>query len=151
MKSAKNFGMKPGDYHLVVDRSDRTLKCFDYNGNFKFAIPALAWGQHKNWRERNGDTPPGMYKFGVVYDTRGEAAYGPYCIDLIDLENQETGNGRSGISLHGGGSAAPDPFADFQPLYPTHGCIRVANAHLVHRILPLYKQGKNNVFVTVQD
>jgi len=126
------------DFHIVVDRSERTAKCFDKQGQLRWAIPALAWGQSENWHEPGGDTPPGLYRCGHLYVTTGEAPYGPYCIDLEDLENQETGNGRAGISLHGGGSACPDPFADFQPLFPTHGCVRVHNAHLVHKVLPTY-------------
>ena len=136
--------MKENDIHFVVCRHERTLKCWDAQGKLRWAIPALAFGQHENWREPNGDTPPGLYRCGTIYDTPGEVPYGPFCVDLEDLENQETGNGRAGISLHGGGSGCPDPFADYQPLLPTHGCVRVHNAHLVHRVVPAIRwvQGK---------
>ena len=146
--------MTPGDVHFVVDRSERTLKAFSDHGVLLFAFPALAWGQHENWRAPNGDTPPGLYKCGVIYTTTGEAPYGPFCIDLVDLENQETGNGRAGISLHGGGSGCPDPFADFQPLLPTHGCVRVHNAHLSQKIKPLVASKQlagSTVYVSVQE
>lgn len=130
--------MQANDFHVVVCRHERTAKCFDKGGNLRWAIPALAWGQSENWHEPGGDTPPGLYLLGHVYTTTGEAPYGPYCIDLEDLEGQETSNGRAGISLHGGGSGCPDPFADFQPLLPTHGCVRVHNAHLTHKVMPTY-------------
>lgn len=146
--------MKAGDVHVIVDRSERTAKAFAKDGSLLFAIPALAWGQSENWHQPNGDTPPGLYKCGLIYDTRGEAPYGPFCIDLVDLENQETGNGRAGISWHGGGSACPDPFADFQPLLPTHGCVRSHNAHIVHKVEPMARKAQSagrTVYVTVQE
>ncbi len=45
--------------------------------------------------------------------------------------------------LHGGGSACgwPGAWAPQQPLHPTLGCIRIHNADLRDRVLPLYRQG----------
>jgi hypothetical protein len=50
-----------------------------------------------------------------------------------DVDHILHGNGRAGISLHGGGSASPDPFAPWQGLPATHGCVRVNNYDLENR------------------
>lgn len=135
IKSIKNL-MGPKDLHLVVNGAMRSATLFNAQGEKQWRIPAGTQGQHSNWREPQGDTPPGLYSVGVIYDTKGERAYGRWCLDLEDLENQETGNGRAGISLHGGGSASPDPFAPWQGLPATHGCIRVNNWDLENRVEP---------------
>lgn len=132
--------MKAGDLHLVVNGALRKATLFNAKGEKQWSIAAGTNGQHSNWREPMGDTPPGLYKAGIIYDTKGEAAYGRWCIDLIDLDNQETGNGRAGISLHGGGSASPDPFAPWQGLPATHGCIRVNNYDLENRVEPAVRR-----------
>lgn len=145
--------LKPGDYHLVVDRSARRLSVFKHNGEKQWGCDARAEGQHSDWASRNGDTPPGTYLCGTIYDTRGEAAYGAYCIDLVDLTGNEDDNGRAGISLHGGGSALPDPFAPHQGWANTHGCVRVQNTDL-ERIVQLIKTCKamqRRVYLTVTE
>lgn len=151
MESIKSI-MKPGDVHIVVNGSAQRATCFDKNGKKLWSIPARTWGQHSNWRMPMGDTPPGLYKCGVIYDTRGEAAYGRYCIDLIDLENQETGNGRAGISMHGGGTALKDPHAPYQGWATTHGCIRTQNHDLEAVVEPTVRKCEkagNVAYVTV--
>lgn len=140
--------MKPGDYHLVVNGQAQRMAAFDHTGKKLWTIPCRPWGQHRHWREPYGDTPPGLYKCGVVYDTKGEDAYGPYCIDMIDLEDQETGNGRAGISLHGGGTGLLNPHAPYQGWRNTHGCLRVQNADLLDKVLPLVKR-PGDTFITV--
>ena len=76
-------------------------------------------------------------------------AYGWAFYDMIDLEGQETGLGRAGVGLHGGGSALgwPGAWAPNQPLVATHGCVRARNQDLIEKILPLYRQG--TVFMSV--
>ena len=83
-----------------------------------------------------------------MYD-RTLLAYGWAFYDLIELENQEAGNGRAGIGIHGGASALgwPGAWAPNQALVPTWGCVRCRNSDLIHKILPLYKQG--TVFCSV--
>ena len=57
-------------------------------------------------------------------------AEGPYFIPIaID------GDTSAGYGIHGGGSAAPQPLAAVQGLYPTEGCIRVHNTDLYHLAL----------------
>lgn len=156
-KSIKDL-MRPGDVHVIIDRSEKTAAAFDHTGERLFKIPALARGQHDNWREKGGNTPPGRYRCGVIYDTRhpdkDRRAYGDHCIDLIDEENQETGNGRAGVSWHSGGTACPDPFADYQPLLPTLGCTRSHNKDMREIVVPLVRKVQargNTVYVTVQE
>ncbi len=58
--------------------------------------------------------------------------------------------GRAAIMLHGGGSALPDPFADYQTLCRTEGCTRLHNAdlqRLVTYLSPLYNG--NTVVYTI--
>lgn len=144
--------LSPGDVHMVVSREAETLKAFNHRGEVLFKIPARAWGQHRDWHSPNGDTPPGVYYVGTIYDTPGERPYGRYCLDLVDLTGNEDGNGRAGISLHGGGSGLPNPFAPYQGWVNTHGCVRVQNADLEYKIVPLVKTTKHNkftVFLTV--
>jgi hypothetical protein len=152
MASIKSI-MKPGDFHIVVNGAARVASCFDDRGKKHWSVPARTDGQHANWREPMGDTPPGLYVCGVVYDTRGEAAYGKWCIDLIDLEDQESGNGRAGISMHGGGSRLPDPFAPYQGWAATHGCVRFQNDAMENLVEPCVRRAqaaKRKVYVTVQ-
>lgn len=147
------------DYHMVFNGETNVGKLFDSTGHMDHIFPALMKGQHGDSTKWGGDTPPGRYVCGVVYPSREEEpdwiwnAYGEYCIDLIDLDNQERGFGREGISIHGGGSLlvkqGKDPLDDFQPLLPTHGCIRVHNFHLREWIIPLFNDTRRKVYVTV--
>lgn len=151
-KTVHDFGFKQGDYHLVMSDVTEQMSAFDSNGKKLWTIPALAKGVNgEDWRYTGADTPPGIYKLGVVYrdiETGNlDPAYGWYTFDMEDLEGQETDNGRSGICLHGGGSAAPDPQHPYQPLLPTYGCVRVHNQDLRDRILPLYEQ--STVYLSV--
>lgn len=143
--------MKPGDYHLMVSKGAQSLKVFNCGGQCEWKAEARCWGQHADWTAPNGDTPPGLYRVGVVYDTTGEAPYGRWCVDLEDLEGQETSHGRAGISLHGGGSGLPSPFAPYQGWQNTHGCVRVQNA-ILERIVALIKRTRSaghQVYLTV--
>jgi hypothetical protein len=146
--------MKPGDSYLLVNDRDGDLEAYNHLGDFLFRIPCLARGIHgPSWKRFGGDTPPGLYKIGQVYadyendptPTYSEIreSYGWYSLDLIELENQEAGNGRSGIMIHGGGRACgfPGAWAPRQPLHPTLGCIRAHNEDIKDKIVPLLKRG----------
>lgn len=143
--------MGPNDLHIVVNGEAKTLVAYTRGGTVVLKGEAHCYGQHADWTRTNGDTPPGIYRAGVLYDTQGEAAYGRWCLDLEDLENQETGNGRAGISIHGGGSNLIDPFAPYQGWLATHGCVRLQNAFL-EMFVSLYRhtrEQKGTVYVQV--
>lgn len=158
-KRPQEFGLGEGDTHIVVNAQTRTAKAFDWQGHGLWEKPATADGQDPNWRANSGDTPPGLYKIGAVYNDyanvgdcpeydRTLMSYGWVTFDLIDLEGNEDGSGRAGICLHGGGSACgwPGAWDAHQPLYPTLGCIRMHNADLL--IIRELEQ-KGTVFVSV--
>ena len=161
-KRPQDFGFKEGDSHLIVNDAIETMKAYAYGGKFLWEIPCLARGQYSDfeWKIKNSDCPPGLYKIGAVYrdyEINGDKpkydrtlmAYGWYSFDMIELENQEAKYGRAGIMLHGGGSANgwPGAWAPKQPLVPTHGCCRAFNIDLRDKVLPLTKTG--TVFISV--
>ena len=161
-KRPQDFGFKKGDSHLIVNDANETMKAFSFEGKLLWEISCLARGQYSDfeWKITNSDTPPGLYKIGTIYkdyERVGEKpaydrtlmAYGWYSFDMVELENQEAGNGRAGIMLHGGGSANgwPGAWAPKQPLVPTHGCVRAFNIDLRDKVLPLTKTG--TVFMSV--
>jgi hypothetical protein len=153
-KSPRDFEPKGADwFHIVVNDVSERARAFDHNGKELWNVPALARGQRSNWSIRRGDTPPGLYRLGLLYDDYEKLgdkpgycadlqSYGWYSWDLIDLEGQETGIGRSGIMLHGGGSRCgwPGAWEPYQMLFPTHGCPRMHNRDLRDKVLPLYRQ-----------
>ena len=155
-KRPQDFGFKQGDSHLIVNDAVETMKAFSFEGKLLWEIPCLARGQESDyeWKIKNSDCPPGLYKLGAIYKDyervgknpaydRTLMAYGWYTFDMIELENQEAKYGRAGICLHGGGSANgwPGAWAPKQPLVPTHGCCRAFNIDLRDKILPLTKTG----------
>ncbi len=158
-KKPQDFGFKKGDSHVVVNGKSNTAKAYDFDGKLLWEIPCLPEGQFANWRVNQGDTPPGLYKVGTIYNDyaknpkpafdRTLMAFGWISFDLVELENQEAGNGRAGIMMHGGGSGNgwPGAWEPKQRLLPTHGCVRFHNQDLRDRILPLTKTGR--VFVSV--
>jgi hypothetical protein len=161
-KRPQDFGFKQGDSHLVVNDAVETMKAYSYGGKLLWEIPCLARGQYSDfeWKIKNSDCPPGLYKLGTIYRDyevagsnprydRTLMAYGWYTFDMIELENQEARYGRAGIALHGGGSANgwPGAWAPRQPLVPTHGCCRAQNIDLRDKVLPLTKTG--TVFLSV--
>ena len=160
-KKPQDFGFKKGDTHIIVNDISETAKAFSFEGKLLWEVPALARGQGSDFefKLRNTDTPPGLYKLGTVYKDyekdptppydRTLMAFGWYSFDMVELENQENKYGRAGIMIHGGGSACGwrkcwDPY---QPLYATHGCIRMHNQDLRDKVLPLTKTG--TVYVSV--
>jgi hypothetical protein len=161
-KKPQQFGFKKGDSHLIVNDISETMKAFNFEGEFLWEIPCLARGQYSDneFKLQNSDTPPGVYKIGAIYkdyEAKGDKpaydrtlmSFGWYSFDLVDLEGQETGIGRAGLMVHGGGSACgwPGAWAPKQQLFPTHGCIRCHNVDLRDKILPLSKQG--TIFISV--
>lgn len=161
-KRPHDFGFKQGDTHLVVNDEVKTLTAWAYGGDKLFKIDALARGQGRDneWDEPQTDTPPGLYKVGSVwrdYDRLGDLPlrqlelmpYGWYTLDLVELEGQERRYGRAGIAIHGGGSGLgwPGCWQPRQALLPTWGCIRVHNADLRDKIVPLLKTG--SIYVSV--
>ena len=160
-KRPQDFGFGAGDYHLVVNDQSECMKAFNHRGELLFNRPCLARGQHgeTEWRIPRSDTPPGLYRIGHVYrdyeepslvSLRDKMAFGWYSFDMIDLEGQETGIGRAGIMLHGGGSGNgwPGAWAEYQDLLRTWGCLRMHNADLKYLVLPLVDQG-GRVYISV--
>lgn len=160
-KKPQDFGFKSGDSHLIVNDISETVKAFDFSGKLLWELPALARGQGSDFEFKftNTDTPPGLYKIGQIYRdyeqnsnppySRDVMAFGWYSFDLVELEGQESKYGRGGVMIHGGGSACgwPGAWAPMQPLYSTHGCVRMHNQHLRDKLLPLTKTG--TVYVSV--
>lgn len=161
-KSPHDFGFKQGDSHVLINDINETARAFSFDGKLLWTIPALARGQGSDfeYRFRNTDTPPGLYRVGEIYKDYEKAgsspafnqtlmSYGWYSFDLVELENQEAKHGRAGIMIHGGGSACgwPGAWAPQQKLFPTHGCVRLHNVDLREKVLPLTKTG--TVFVSV--
>lgn len=147
--------MKPGDFHLVVSHRAKTMSCFSHDGRKRWTIPALSHGVGGAETVTGGDTPLGTYLLGALTVTQESEprrtwnAFGHYFIDLVELENQEAKYSRAGCGVHGGGSGCPDPLAPMQPLLPTHGCVRVHNAHMESHVLWAYKTARH-VYLTVQ-
>jgi hypothetical protein len=161
-KRPQDFGFKAGDSHLIVNDDSERMKAFSFEGKLLWEVDCLARGQGSDseWKLRNTDTPPGLYKVGAVYRDyekvgdkpaydRTLMSYGWYSLDLIELENQEAKYGRAGIMMHGGGSACgwPGAWAPKQPLFPTYGCVRCHNIDLRDKVVPLLKTG--TIFVSV--
>lgn len=154
-KKPQDFGFKPGDYHLVANDASETIKCFDFSGKKLWEIPCLAKGASgPDWRLNGADTPPGLYKVGEIYNDlkSGQrlSSYGWITFDMITLADGEDKAGRSGICLHGGGSALgwEGSWAPYQKLLPTMGCLRIHNQDLKDKVLPLCK-GSSTVFISV--
>jgi hypothetical protein len=161
-KRPHDFGFRPGDSHVIVNDAVQTAKAYDFYGKLLWELPALARGQYSDYefKLKNSDTPPGLYKLGQIYrdyETAGASpaydrtlmSYGWYSFDMVELENQESRYSRAGIMIHGGGSACgwPGAWSPMQTLYATHGCVRMHNQHLRDKLLPLTETGR--VFVSV--
>jgi len=143
--------MNKKDYHIVADGVQGRMKCYDYDGNLKWIIPCLCKGVMGPGSDvQGGDTPPGTYLVGQLTETQSDEpastwnAFGKFFFDLVELENQEASRGRAGVGVHGGGSASPNPLAENQGLYPTHGCVRLLNKDLRDKFLNTYRYAKKN-------
>jgi hypothetical protein len=161
-KTPADFGFKPGDSPIIVNDITQEATAFDYQGKqlWKVKVLARGAGPDNEYRRRNTDTPPGIYRIGQVYKdyeqfganpafTATLLSYGWYSFDLVELENQEAKHGRAGIMIHGGGEACgwPGAWVPMQQLFFTHGCIRKHNIDLRDKLLPLTESG--TVFVSV--
>jgi hypothetical protein len=153
-RNPREFGFKQNDSHVVFNAVTKTGKAYSFDGKLLWEKPALLDGQHANWKVYQGDTPPGLYKIGDIYNDYGLygnspvydrtlMAYGWASFDLVDLEGNEDNNGRSGVMIHGGGTGLgfPNFWNPYQKLLPTWGCIRMHNKDLVDHVLPLTKKG----------
>lgn len=155
----KRPDLRPGDHHLIANDAAETLTAYSHDGRRLWQIPCLCRGQGRDaeWNTTGSDTPPGLYLVGQVYRdyeqdpsatfSADRRAYGWYSFDLLGQEGQEGPSsryGRDGIMIHGGGSACgwPGAWAPRQELHPTLGCIRLHNADLRDRILPLLGVGR---------
>jgi len=155
----KRPDLRPGDHHLIADDRLEALTAWTHDGKKLWSIPCLCRGQggEAEWNTTGSDTPPGLYLVGSVYRdyeqdpsatfSPDRRAYGWYSFDLEGQEGQEgpgSSTGRDGIMIHGGGSACgwPGAWAPRQELHPTLGCIRLHNADLRDRLLPLLDLGR---------
>jgi GH24 family phage-related lysozyme (muramidase) len=153
--------LKPGDHHLIANDRTEEIAAYQADGKEIWRVPCLCRGQGSDasYKGVGEDTPPGLYKVGQVYRdydrnqnppySRDAMAYGWFSLDLEDIEGQESGIGRAGIMIHGGGSACgwPGAWAPRQALYPTLGCIRMHNVDLRDKVMPLLKSGQ--IYVSV--
>lgn len=159
-RKPQEFGFGPNDSHLIVNDVNETCTAYDGSGKRLWQLPCLARGLYgeREYRITASDTPPGLYKLGEAYKDyldpdntpiRTKKSFGWITFDMVDLEGNEDGNGRTGVALHGGGSACgwSGAWDANQELHCTHGCVRMHNADLVDRVLPLYELG--TVYVSV--
>lgn len=154
-KKPRDFGFKPGDFHLVANDQSETMKCFSFDGKKLWELPCLAKGVGgEDWNRWKGDTPPGLYKLGQIWNDYAtgnrSTAYGWITFDMVSLDGGEEGAGRDGICLHGGGSGLgwDGSWEPYQDLIPTYGCLRMHNQDLRDKVLPLVSP-TNTVYVSV--
>jgi len=157
------MSLQPNDFHIIVNDWEikfiGEMKCYNAAGYHLWTIPALSKGvEGPRWDVWAGDTPPGKYLCGLITETQPQEppktwnAYGRYFVDLESLDGNEERSGRAGIGIHGGGSSLHSPLADYQPLTPTYGCIRVHNKDLQTRVLYILNAARDaggRIFVTV--
>lgn len=138
IKDAEAVGKPDGLLH--------TVECHDVGvGDAYLNAGADVYGH-------NCKCPPGDYGVGVpepcatrnsdgsvTQHNDDDPAYGCWFIPLVDTNGNEAAHGRAGIGIHGGGSAAPDPFALDQPLLPTLGCLRCHNRDIEQIVVPFVK------------
>lgn len=120
------------------------LKVFDQGGLLLVEYPCrndsvspIAW-------RADAGCPPGTYTLGYPEgnvttlpstpdnDWMGEGLW------FVPVNNVP---GHTGIGIHGGGSASPDPLADRQGWYPTENCFRLQNTDLTHFVATLKTSG----------
>lgn len=123
---------------IVVDKS-KNAKVIWVDKNISTEFKAWTGGTGARSQE-DGDTPFGVYKFDKTQggkntgwrDDTYPTSYGTGKIKLIPVEGEVVKHGRTGIHIHGGGGVLPrlkeDPYAPYQRLTSTIGCIRMHNA-----------------------
>jgi hypothetical protein len=96
---------------ITYYRDDDSIYPYECHHNFEE-------GTNADGEERE-TLPNGNYTaVAEPYPAENSRAYGTFYIS--------TGDSR-GRDIHGGGSACEDPYADYQELYPTYGCLRMYN------------------------
>lgn len=155
-KSIKQL-MKSGDIHAVIENG--SMGVFNRAGQLLWRCEARTQGvEGPSPDVVNGDTPPGLYRAGVVIWTqRSEPqkvwrAYGHVFVDLEEQEAQEISRGRAGVGVHGGGSVLGNPLADRQGWAVTHGCVRLQNedARRFGHLVDATRKAGFTVWVTVR-
>lgn len=143
--------MQKHDVHVIINDWERMFigeaKCYNADGQMLWIIPAICKGVNgPRWDVWGGDTPPGLYVAGVLYETKGNepwnvwSSYGKWCIDMVEMENQEAKHGRVGICWHGGDPDRTPPLQQMQQLTPTYGCVRSHNRDLEEIVVPTYRK-----------
>ncbi len=58
-----------GDSYQLVNDRDQDMEAYGHRGRLLWRLPCLARGEGRDnqWRERNSDTPPGLYELGAIY------------------------------------------------------------------------------------
>ncbi|MFI0609926.1 MAG: hypothetical protein ACH37Z_18780, partial [Anaerolineae bacterium] len=103
------------DLHAVIDNG--RMAAFNRDGKSIFSCEARTRGSNGGPEVQGGDTPPGLYKAGLITWTRRDEplhiqhSYGPVFIDLVEQESQEASRGRAGVGHHGGGTGLANPLA----------------------------------------
>lgn len=86
----------------------------------------------------------------LVIESNGKATIGGINLPLYQLAVYN----RSAIMIHGGGSNAPQPLADYQELCKTEGCTRTFNAQwkdLASRLTPAVMASNVVIFSIIGD
>jgi hypothetical protein len=156
--------------HLIFNGPSRQLKYFLVSDDGSVALRhqiechdvGIADGTQADPYGRDCKCPPGLYFVGaptacakrnpdgsVTTQHDDDAAYGCWFTPLYDDPTSDAfqKHGRAGIGIHGGGSAAPDPFALKQGWYATLGCLRLQNVDNEETHVPFInyvRQNSNN-------
>lgn len=150
--------MKDGDLHCVISGGKAAV--FNKQQTKLWAFDARTDGVNGPGAEvQGGDTPPGLYRCGLVTWTRSDEplatqhAFGPVFVDLEEQQDQERRRGRAGVGIHGGGTGLANPLAPRQGWRVTHGCVRAQNddAKRFGHLVVTTQQAGCDVWVTVQD
>lgn len=137
--------LDPRDVHIVVNTKSDLAKCFDHEGQLRWAVPCHNEGvAGPGWSQQYGDTPPGLWKVvraeNIPFTDADRDAFGPVYFYLEPVAGPATEVERAGIGWHGGGSGLPSPYrAAYQGWVKTHGCLRSQNQDLLIKVLPTVK------------
>lgn len=147
--------MKPGDIHILADRKSRSSMAYDHAGKplwlnaekepqrVPVRLEGVEGGTLENpiWDKQNSDTPPGLWEAyrveKIPSNDPAAASYGWYYIYMRPIGGPAKAIGDVGIGAHGGGIAAPNPWAAFQGWYDTQGCLRYQNQDLEDHVVPV--------------
>jgi hypothetical protein len=125
------------DLHFMFHAGSHILKCFDAEGVLRWQVRAIGYGTVADYAKIGGNTPPGLYRCSgpqeIGPDDPDKDRYGPWFVDLVEQEEQESKHGRAGIGVHGGGTGLTkeDPYTSKrQGWLKTLGCVRLQNEDL---------------------